>query len=149
MIARVGFTAKLLLAVGAAWAALMPPLFTNGSCTAEFEQESSTLDHDRDSLRSAPLADAYWRQRSIPHAVMSVDQCRGHKPRNLDRCGDGPLVIAKIPVKHAICRIYRDDEITVWLQYDARDRLARQQLEMNPYKSLPIPFTNAAIHWAR
>ena len=61
----------------------------------------------------------------------------------------GPLVVAKIPVKDAICRIYRDDEITGWLQYDGRDRLVRQQLDMNAYKSLPIPFTATAIHWAR
>jgi hypothetical protein len=145
----VGFSAKLLIAVGVVWAALMPPLFTGGSCTAEFERESATLEHDRASLRSSTQAEAYWRQRSVPYAVLSVDQCRSRKPRNLERCGEGPLVMARVPVKDAICRIYRDDEMTVWLYYDARDRLARQRLDMNPYKSLPIPFTNSAIHWAR
>ncbi len=144
-----GFTPKLLIGIGLAWAALTPPLFTNGSCTAEFEQESSRLEHDRASLRSPAGAAAYFARRSVPNAVLSVEQCRSRKPRHLDRCGEGPLVVAKIPVKDAICRIYRDDEITAWLQYDGRDRLVRQQLDMNPYRSLPIPFTSTAIHWAR
>ena len=143
------FTVKILLAVAVVWIALMPPLFTNGACTTEFEQESSRLDRDKQSLTSSVLADAYWRERSVPHAVLSVDQCRQKKPRSLERCGEGPLVIAKVPVKDPICRIYRDDEITVWLQYDARDRLTRLQVDMNPYKSLPIPLTHASIHWAR
>ena len=103
----------------------------------------------RGASRSPAEAAAYFTRRSVPNAVLSVDQCRSRKPRQLDRCGEGPLVVAKIPVKDAICRIYRDDEITGWLQYDGRERLVRQQLDMNPYKSLPIPFTATAIHWAR
>ena len=144
-----GFAPKLLIGVGLAWAALAPPLFTNGSCTAEFEEESARLERDRTSLRSPADAAAYFGRRSVPHAVLSVDQCRSRKPRQLDRCGEGPLLVAKIPVKDAICRIYRDDEITAWLQYDGRDRLVRQQLDMSPFRSLPIPFTATAIHWAR
>src|SRR2546421_10822156 len=112
-----GFTAKLLVAVGLVWAALTPPLFTNGSCTAEFEREASTIERDRASLRSSVQAEAYWRQRSVPHAVMGADPCRGRKPRNLERCGDGPLVSRKGPVKYAICRISREDEITLRDQY--------------------------------
>ena len=144
-----GFTPKLLIGVGLAWVALSPPLFTNGSCGAEFERESERLEKDRAALGSSAGAGAYFRQRSVPHAIMTVDQCRSRKPRHLDRCGDGPLVIAKIPVGNAICRLYRDDEIAVWLQYDGRDRLVRQQIDMNPFRSLPIPFTDVVIHWAR
>jgi hypothetical protein len=81
--------------------------------------------------------------------VLSVDECRHRKPRNLSRCGDGPLVIAKVPVKNLICRIYRDDEIAVMLQYNARYRLVREELEMLPYKTLPIPLTKGVIHWGR
>jgi hypothetical protein len=81
--------------------------------------------------------------------VLSIDGCRDRKPRNLSRCGDCPLVIAKVPVKNLACRIYRDHEIAVMLQYDAQDRLARDEVEMQPYKTLPIPMTKVAIHWAR
>ncbi len=140
---------KILIPVAIAWTALMPPLFTDGACTAEFDQESARLEQDGKSLRSSVLADSYWRERSVAHVVLSVDQCRKAKPRFLARCADGPLVIAKVPVKDRICSIYRDDEIRIQLQYDARDRLSRLQVDMNPYRSLPIPFTNASIHWAR
>ncbi|HUL95140.1 MAG TPA: hypothetical protein VLT89_03955 [Usitatibacter sp.] len=143
------FTVKLLLAVAFVWAALMPPLFTDGACTAEFDAENARLDRDRESLKTAALAEAYWRGRAVAHAVLSTDDCRKRKPRNLESCGDGPLIIAKVPVMNLVCRVYRDDEIAIWLQYDARDRLVRQQADMSPYKSLPIPFTGRAIHWAR
>ena len=140
---------KILIPVAIAWIALMPPLFTDGACTAEFNQESARLEKDGKSLRSSVLADTYWRERSVAHVVLSVDQCRKAKPRFLARCGDGPLVVAKVPVKDTICRIYRDDEIRVVLQYDDRDRLSRLQVDMNPFKSLPIPFTGLMLHWAR
>ncbi len=141
------FTWKVVLAVALVWAALMPPLFTNGACTAEFDAESARLEKDREQFKSSVLADAYWRSRAVPHVVMSLDDCRRRKPRNLERCEDGPLVIAKVPVKNLVCRIYRDDEIAIWLQYDARDRLMREQVDMNPYKSLPI--LGWKIDWAR
>lgn len=83
----------------------------------------------------------------MPHTTLSVDECRRRKPLGLDRCGDGPLVAAKVPVKNAICAL--DREIAVWLQYDARDRLSRLQMDMQPYRSLPIPFTNIVLHWGR
>ena len=153
---------KILIPVAILWVALAPPLFTKGACTAEFERESARLATDQKSLRSSVMADAYWRERSVPHVILGVEQCRKAKPRFLARCGDGPLLIAKVPVKDTICRIYRDDEIRVAavvlyhehavrvvLQYDDRDRLSRLQVDMNPFKSLPIPFTGLMLHWAR
>ena len=143
------FTLKLILGVAIIWLARMPPLFTNGACTAEFDAENSRLAADMASLKTSIGADSYYSARGVPHAVLSVDECRHRKPRNLSRCGDGPLVIAKVPVKNLICRIYRDDEIAVMLQYNLRDRLVREELEMLPYETLPIPLTKVAIHWAR
>ena len=143
------FTLKLILGVAIIWLALMPPLFTNGACTAEFDAENSRLAADMASIKTSVAADSYYSARGVPHAVLSVDECRHRKPRNLSRCGDGPLVIAKVPVKNLVCRIYRDDEITVILQYDVRDRLVKEEVEMLPYKTLPIPMTKVAIHWGR
>jgi N-hydroxyarylamine O-acetyltransferase len=37
-----------------------------------------------------------------------------------------------------VCGLYRDDKVTIYLQYDSRDRLTRMQMEMKPYQSLPI-----------
>jgi hypothetical protein len=140
---------KAFIVVAIVWIALMPPLFTAGACTAEFDRESARVATDQKSLRSPAVAREYWRTRAVPSAVLAPDQCRKAKPRYLTRCGEGALVIAKVPVKDTICRVYRDDEIRVLLQYDDRDRLSRVQVDMNPFKSLPIPFTDAMLHWAR
>jgi len=88
--------------VGLVWLLLLPPLFTGGDCTREFEAEASR---------------------------------------------DGPLLVARVPVANAVCRLYRDDEIRVQLQYDDRGRLGRAQADMNPYRSLPIQ--GHTIHWGR
>src|SRR5476649_2112497 len=118
------FTLKLSLGVAIIiWLAMLPPLFTNGACTAEFNAESSRLAADMESLNTSVSADGYYSARCVPHAVLSVVECRRRKPRSLSRCGDGPVVIAKVPVKNRICSIYRDDAIAVILQYDVRDRL--------------------------
>lgn len=145
-----GFTLKLSLGVAIIiWLAMLPPLFTNGACTAEFSAESSRLAADMESLNTSVSADSYYTARGVPHAVLSVVECRRRKPRSLSRCGDGPVVIAKVPVKNRICSIYRDDAIAVILQYNVQDRLVKEELGMQPYKTLPIPLTKAAIYWAR
>jgi len=144
----VSFTVKLLLGVAVVWLALMPPLFTNGACTAEYEAENARLEHERDSVRTSVAADSWYSTRGVPHAVLGLDDCRRRKPRNLASCGDGATVVARVPVTNLVCRIYRDDEISVMLQYDARDRLARQYVEMNPFRSLPLPW-GGALHWGR
>src|ERR1044072_8052053 len=95
-------TAKVLLVVGAAWIALAPPLFTGGACTAEFDQETRRLDQDPKALKSLAAARAHFTERSVPFSVITLDQCRKAKPRYLSRCGDGPLLVAKVPVSNAI-----------------------------------------------
>ena len=52
-------------------------------------------------------------------------------------------------MKNTICRVYRDDEIRVQLQYDDRGRLDCVQTDMSPFHSLPVPFLDYTIHWAR
>jgi hypothetical protein len=144
----VSFTVKLVLGVAAVWLALAPPLFTDGACTAEYQAETSRLASERDALKTSVAADGWYSARGVPHAVLGMDECRHRKPRNLPSCGDGATLVAKVPVANLVCRIYRDDEISVMLQYDAQDRLARQYVEMNPFKSLPLPW-GGAVHWAR
>ena len=143
------WTIRILLVVAVAWIALAPPLFTDGACTKQFDDESARLEADRKAIASSAPAHDYFSQRSIPSQVITVDQCRARKPRFLARCESGPLLVAKVPVANFVCRIYRDDEILVRLQYDERDRLARMSLDMSPYRSLPIPGTGTVLHWAR
>ena len=145
---RIPFAVKLLAVVALLWVALAPPLFTDGACSAEYDAENARLEADRASLQSPSAADAWYSARAVPHAMLTVDECRSHKPRNLSRCDDGLLLVARVPVKNLICRVYRDPEISVMLQYDPHDRLARIESEMNPYKSLPLPGGHT-LHWAR
>ena len=138
---------KILAVAALAWLLLLPPLFTAGACTREFEVEARRAEADRDRFRTLETARAYWSERGAPYSVIAYDQCRKSRPRWLEKCGDGPLLVARVPVKNPICRIYRDDEIRVQLQYDDRGRLGRVQADMNPHRSLPLP--GYTIHWGR
>lgn len=134
--------------VAVAWLALLPPLFTDGACTREFDAEAARIEADGAKLKTPASAAEYLRAHGIAHVVASVDDCRRAKPRWLQSCGGGPIIHATVPVKNAVCRLYRDDEIRVRLFYDERDRLSRTQVDMEPYKSLPLA-GGVTLHWAR
>jgi len=138
---------KLGVALAFAWALVMPPLFTHGACTAEFDAESRRVDADRASFPDPARAASYWTARNIAYYSVSSESCRRSRPRFLANCGDGTLIYARVPVANAVCRVYRDDSILVQLQYDARNRLARTQVDMAPFKSLPLPWMR--LDWAR
>src|SRR5215470_8490546 len=111
---------RVYAVIGLVWLALVPPFFTNGACTAEFEGEVTKLQADIARLRTATAAEQYWTSRAVPMATISAAQCRQAKPRFLAHCGSGPLVYARVPVKNQLCRLYRDSEVKVQLQYDER-----------------------------
>lgn len=140
---------RFYLAVVLAWAILMPPLFTEGACTAEFDAETARIATDGERIRTVDSAMRYWASRHQPVQLLTRDDCRRAKPRFLASCGAGPLVIARVPVRNTLCRIYRDSEILVQLQYDDFSRLSRVATDMAPFKSLPIPYTGITLHWAR
>ncbi len=140
---------KILAVVALVWVALLPPLFTDGACTAEFDHEASRLAVSQKSLASPILAQAYFSSRQVPISMISAEQCRRAKPRFVELCGSGALVYAVVPVQNRICRFYRDDGIRVQLQYDDRNRLARMITDMNPFTSLPLPWLGVTLHWGR
>lgn len=140
---------RFYLAVALIWLILLPPLFTDGACTAEFDVEAATIGTDGPRILTVDAARQYWASRHQPIAVLTRDDCRRVKPRFLAQCGAGTLVIAKVPVRNAVCRIYRDGDILVQLQYDDFGRLARVATDMAPFKSLHIPYTSISLHWAR
>ncbi len=140
---------RFFAALALIWIALLPPLFTGGACTAEFDAEHALLTADQRLLISAASADVYLKSRHIPHSQLSAKQCRAAKPRSVERCPSGPLLRAEVPVQNRICRYYRDDAIHLQLHYDEHDRLAGVLTDMAPYKSLPIPFTGRYLHWGR
>jgi hypothetical protein len=130
------------------WLVLLPPFFTQGRCTEEFEQASAKFQANRSALWSPKLAAAYLEKNSIPFNVVTAEGCRRVKPRSLMHCPPGTLVFAQVPVQDWICRIYRDDATKVTLQYDERDRLRSIVSDMAPYRSLPLPW-GEYLHWAR
>ena len=140
---------RILAVVALVGVALLPPLFTNGACTAEFDHEASQLGANQKSLASPTLAQAYWSSRQIPISVVSSEQCRHARPRFVEVCGTGVLVYAVVPVQNRVCRFYRDDGIRVQLQYDDRDRLTRMVTDMNPFRSLPLSWLGVTLHWGR
>jgi hypothetical protein len=139
---------RFLALLALIWLVLLPPLFTEGECTREFETEQARIANETARLATATLAVKYWNERGIAPRVISLDNCRRAKPRDLQSCGSGPFVQASVPVRNLICKVYRDDEVRVRLFYDERGRLAQTAVEMKPFYSLPIPGV-ATIHWAR
>lgn len=139
---------KVLIVVGLLWLALLPPLFTDGACNAEYEQVEALVAAHKKELGSPGTAQAFLRTQGLDATILTTDDCAKAKPRFLWQCGSGTLVFAHVPVRDRICRFYRDDSTRIELHFDRRDRLAKTVTEMKPYKYLPLP-GGRAIHWAR
>ncbi len=140
---------RILGFVAMVWLVLMPPLFTDGACTAEFDREASQLTVNQKALESPTRAQDYWNSRQIPVSVITVKQCRRARPRFVDVCGSGDIVYAIVPVQNLVCRVYRDSEIRIQLQYDDRNRLSRMVTDMNPFRALPLPWLGVTLYWGR
>lgn len=140
---------KLALAVALVWLALMPPLFTDGACTREFEAEFRRVDADRQALPTLSAARIYWQSRGVEHRVLTLEQCRRARLEFIEQCGPGPMIYATVPVANPVCRVYRDGTIKVQMHFTDRERLARVNVDMAPYRSLPVPYTQHTLHWAR
>ncbi len=139
---------KLLAFVALVWIALLPPLFTRGACTEEYEAVDQLVTANKLEFSTPDAALAALQRRDLPARLLTPDDCARSKPRFLMQCSSGTLVYAEVPVRNRVCRIYRDDKTMVQLQYDRRDRLARTLVEMNPYKFLPLPW-GGSINWAK
>lgn len=140
---------RLLIGVALVWLALMPPLLTQGACTAEFEHEAAQVERDMQQLAVSANAQAYWAARQVPSTVVTAEQCRRVKPRFVQNCGTGDIVHAVVPVNNRICRFYRDDGIRIQLHYDERNRLSRMETDMKPFQSLRLPLVDVTLHWGR
>lgn len=139
---------RLLLVVGLIWVALLPPIFTAGACTAEYEAAAALLHANRQQMRSPADALQFLQARALQPTLLSAEDCARSKPRFLQQCSSGSLVYAEVPVRNRICRFYRDDATRIQLYYDRRDRLIRVLSEMNPYKYLPLPW-GGSIDWGK
>ena len=50
---------RLLALVALIWLILLPPLFTGGDCTREFDEEQARIDRERTGIRGMNQAVAY------------------------------------------------------------------------------------------
>jgi hypothetical protein len=137
------------LLIAGAWLALLPPFFTHGSCSAEFDAASSQLQRQRSELGTLEQAQAYLRSHGIPQQILTAERCESSPPREVESCPGGPTLLASIPVKDRICSIYRDDRVRVQLGFNSRLQLVRLQTDMKPYRMLKSERLGFELDWGK
>jgi len=130
-------------------AALIPPFFTNGACTAEFELRSAEAEALKSYLATVPQARAYLSGHVMPFVEVSAEQCETALPPGIEACSDGPIILTSMPVEDRVCRFYRDDKVRVQLLFGRTLQLRRIQTDMKPYKIFSAPVLHQVWYWAR
>jgi len=139
----------LWLLAAAAVAALLPPLFTHGACTAEFDAFSDRLEAARPQLLTLPRAQAFLAAHGLSYQALSAQQCETLHPREVEMCPSGVLLLGAVPVQDRVCRYYRDDSVRFQLAFNGRDQLIHVQTDMHPYRMLKFPMTDFEIDVAK
>jgi hypothetical protein len=139
--------AGLLLVLGVL--ALLPPFFTHGACTAEFEAASDALERQRAQMGTLELAESYLQSQALSFRILTAERCSASPPRDVEVCPGGPMLLVRLPVKNATCRYYRDDTIRLQIGFNKREQLVHLQTDMNPYRMLKVPLVGLEVDWAR
>jgi hypothetical protein len=140
---------RLMLVIAFVWLALIPPFFTDGACTAEFNKVARQIQDNKPSLASSATAQAYWNSVHVPAELITAARCRVSRPRFVDSCGPGDLLFVTIPIQNKICHFYRDSDVRVQLQYDDRGRLRQLQADMKPFKFFSFPWLGLKLYWGK
>ena len=140
---------RIFLAIALAWLVLMPPFFTDGACTAEFESVARQIQEIKPELASFAAAQAYWDSAHVSVQTISAAQCRASRPRFVDNCGPGDLIYVAVPIQNKVCRFYRDSDVRVQLQYDDRGRLRQLQADMKPFRFFTLPWLGTKVYWGK
>src|SRR5277367_4956037 len=130
---------RVFAAVVLFWLVVLPPFFTDGACTAEFDAVARQIHDHQPSFADPASAQAYWNSVNVPVHVLTSAQCRTSRPRFVEVCSPGDLLYLTVPVRNQICKVYRDSGVSVQFQYDDRGRLRRFQADMKPFKVFSIP----------
>jgi hypothetical protein len=130
------FWGLVVLAVAAA----LPPFFTHGACTQEFDAAGSLLEQARPELLRLTGAQQFLIAHGLGYRLISAERCESAPPREVESCPGGALLLGIVPVRNPICRYYRDNNVHFQLGFNTREQLVRIQTDMNPYRRLPIPF---------
>jgi hypothetical protein len=123
-----------------ALAALLPPFFTRGACTEEFDAAASLLERARPQLLTLTAARKFLGARGLSYRLVSAESCESTPQRDVEGCPGGALLLGSMPVQNRICRFYRDGSIRFHLGFDPHDQLIRIQADMNPYGRILIPY---------
>jgi hypothetical protein len=142
-------TVLFYLLVAAGIGALIPPFFTHGACTAEFDAVSDAVQRARPELLSLADAERYLTARGIGYRLLSAERCETAAPPDVVSCPGGPLLLGTVPVRNAVCRYYRDTSVRVQLGFNARSQLVRIQTDMNPYRILRLPLLDTELDLAK
>jgi hypothetical protein len=140
---------RVLVAIALVWLVLMPPFFTDGACTAEFDNVARRIQENKPSLVSFASAREYWNSAHVSVQEISAAQCRVSRPRFVDSCGPGDLLYVAVPIQNKVCHFYRDSDVRVQLKYDDRGRLRQLQADMKPFKYFSFPWLGVKLYWAK
>jgi hypothetical protein len=143
---RIGVVFALLIG---GWLALLPPFFTHGECTAEFDAVSRTFDGARAALATVQGAREWLVSQAMPFRELSAEACAASRMAEIEVCTGGPLLLVAVPVKNQVCHYYRDSSIRLQLGFNKTQQLVRMQTDMNPYHMLKLPMFAFELDWAK
>jgi hypothetical protein len=142
-------TVLVFLLIAAGIAALLPPLFTHGACTAEFNAVSDRLEAARPDLLTLSRARKFLAEHDMVYQTLSARQCEAAHPREVEMCPSGELLLGAVPVANRVCRYYRDDSVRFQLAFNLNNQLIHIQTDMHPYRMLKFPMTDFEIDVAK
>jgi len=132
-----------------ALAVMVPPFFTQGACTAEFDAAGGVLEGLRPHFGTLSEAQSYLTSQSIPFRLVSAQRCESWPPRDVVVCPGGPILLFDQPVRNRVCRYYRDGTIRLQLGFNSSLQLVRLQTDMDPYRMIRLPLSGYELDWAK
>jgi len=128
----------IVVLVTIAVAGLLPPVFTRGACTAEFDAVGTMLEQARPQMLTLASAQEYLNAHALAFQILSAERCESSPPPDVVSCPSGPLLLGAVPVRNQICRFYRDTSVRFQLGFNTRSQLIGIQTDMNPYRILKM-----------
>jgi hypothetical protein len=131
----------IVLLIIAAVAAFLPPFFTNGACTAEFDAVGDLLERARPQLLTLTRAQDFLKTHAMAYEAMTPERCSSWHPRDIVvECPGGTLLVGLLPISNKVCRYYRDQNVLFQLGYNGRQQLVHIQTDMKPYRIVRTPW---------
>jgi hypothetical protein len=123
-----------------AMAAALPPFFTRGACTQEFDAAGALFEQARPQLVTLTAAQQFLVAHRLGYRLISAQRCESAPLQNVESCPGGALLLGVVPVRNPVCRYYRDPGVRYQLGFNNHEQLVRIQTDMNPYRRLRLPY---------